>query len=113
MPDKPLTRYGNGGGAEFETDTWRWDNGTWHGASSSGAGALSDVGPLQTGGHIGSAWFAYGTASGCQPVTISLDGRLHEVPVGQAGVWAFIKLRTNPADHARTPATTNPLPKAR
>ncbi len=90
---------GNGDGAELETEIWHSENGTWHSASSSGAGPLSDLGPLQTGGQIGDACFAYGAAPRRQSVTISFDGRLHEVPVGPAGVWAFIKARTNPADH--------------
>ena len=89
---------GNGDGAELETEAWYWEDGTWHGASSSGAGALSEVGPLQTGGQIGGAFFAYGAAPRRQSVTISFDGRLHEVPVSQTGIWAFIKTRTNPAD---------------
>ncbi len=91
---------GNGDGAELEAEAWTWDNGTWHGASSSGAGALSDLGPLRTGGQIGGACFAYGAApSRRQSVTISFEGRLHDIPVGPAGVWAFIKVRTNPADY--------------
>jgi hypothetical protein len=89
---------GNGDGAELEAEAWHWYHGTWHGSSSSAAGALSDLGPLRTGGHIGSAFFAYGTAPRLQSVTVSFDGRLHDVPVGPAGVWAFIKVRTNRAD---------------
>ncbi len=87
---------GNGDGAELEAETWEWDNGSWQGAFSSGAGPLSTLGPLQTGGQIGEAYFAYGKAPGRQRVTISFDGRPHDVPVSREGVWAFVKIRTDP-----------------
>lgn len=87
---------GNGDGAELEAEAWHWDNGSWHNAFSSGAGPLSNLGPLQTGGYIGNAHFAYGAAPPTQPVTVSLDGCLHDIPAGHGGVWAFIKRRTDP-----------------
>jgi hypothetical protein len=90
---------GNGDGAELEAEAWRWDSGNWHGAGSSGAGPLGNLGPLRTGGQIGGACFAYGSAPGRQSVTISFNSRRHDVPVGQHGVWAFIKVRTGPHSH--------------
>ena len=74
-------------------------SGGWDGAGSSGAGPLSNLGPERTGGYIGTAYFAYGSAPGRQSVTISFDDRLHDVPVSRHGVWAFIKIRTNPHGH--------------
>jgi hypothetical protein len=90
---------GNGDGAELEAEMWEWGNGGWDGAGSSGAGPLSNLGPERTGGYIGNAYFAYGSAPGRQSVTISFDDRLHDVPVSRHGVWAFIKIRTNPHGH--------------
>jgi hypothetical protein len=90
---------GNGDGAELEAETWRWSSGNWHGAGSSGAGPLGHLGTLQTGGQIGDACFAYGGAPRRESVTISFDGHRHDVPVGQHGVWAFIKIRTGPNSH--------------
>ena len=97
---------GNGDGAELETEAWQWDNGTWNGAGSSGAGPLSNLEPLHTGGQIGDACFAYGSAPAHQPVTISFDGHHHNVPVSQHGVWAFIKIRTDPHSHGFPSLTT-------
>ncbi|HSS89403.1 MAG TPA: hypothetical protein VLL69_08800 [Streptosporangiaceae bacterium] len=88
---------GNGDGAELEAETWKWDSGNWVGASSSGAGPLDHLGPLQAGGQIGDAYFAYGRAPGRQEITISFDGHPHPVPVSPHGVWAFIKIRTSAA----------------
>jgi hypothetical protein len=51
---------------------------------------------VRTGGQIHDACFAYGSAPGCQSITIDFDGRLHQVPVSRHGVWAFIKIRTDP-----------------
>jgi hypothetical protein len=90
---------GNGDGAELETEMWKWDSGTWDGAGSSGAGPLGNLGPMRTGGHIDNAYLAYGRTPGHQSITISFDGRLHDVPVSRHGVWAFIKVRTNPHGH--------------
>jgi hypothetical protein len=87
---------GNGDGAELEAEVWKWDGGKWDGASSSGAGPLDQLGPVRTGGQIGSAYFAYGSAPGRRSVTIDFDGHLHHVPVSRYGVWAFIKVRTDP-----------------
>jgi hypothetical protein len=64
---------GNGDGAELEAETWIWDGGHWAGASSSGAGPLDHLGPLQTGGQIGDAYFAYGRAPGRREIIISFD----------------------------------------
>jgi hypothetical protein len=86
---------GNGDGAELEAEMWLWDSGTWHDAGSSGAGPLADLGPVQTG-RIGEACVAYGRAPGRQSVTISFGSRPHDVPVSCHGVWAFIKVRTDP-----------------
>jgi hypothetical protein len=88
---------GNGDGAELEAETWKWDSGNWVGASSSGAGPLDHLGPLQPGGQIGDAYFAYGRAPGRPEITITFDGHPHQVPVSSYGVWAFIKIRTSPA----------------
>lgn len=87
---------GNGDGAELEAEAWQWDGRNWQGAGSSGAGPLSNLGPLRTGGQIGDACSAYGSAPGRQSVRISFDGRHHDVPVSQHGVWAFVKIRTDP-----------------
>jgi hypothetical protein len=86
---------GNGDGAELEAEIWTWDGAGWAGAGSSGAGPLGSLGPVHTGGQIGSAYFAYGSAPGRQSIAISFDGRVHEVPVSRHGVWAFIKARTD------------------
>jgi hypothetical protein len=90
---------GNGDGAELEAEMWEWGSGGWDSAGSSGAGPLSNLGPERTGGYIGKAYFAYGSAPGRRSVTISFDDRLHDVPVSRHGVWAFIKIRTNPRGH--------------
>jgi hypothetical protein len=94
---------GNGDGAELEAESWRWYNGAWNGAGSSGAGPLSNLGHLRTGGQIADACFAYGRAPGHQPVTISFNGHHYDVPVSQHGVWAFIKIRTDPHRHEFPP----------
>jgi hypothetical protein len=78
---------GNGDRAELEAETWRWDSGEWVGAGSSGAGPLDHLGPLQAGGQIGDACFAYGRAPGRREITISFDGRPYQVPVSRCGVW--------------------------
>ena len=90
---------GNGDGAELEAEIWEWGSGAWDSAGSSGAGPLSNLAPERTGGYIGNAYFAYGSAPGRQSVTISFDDRLHDVPVNSHGIWAFIKIRTNPHGH--------------
>ena len=87
---------GNGDGAELEAETWQWENGNWHDAFSSGAGPLSALGSIQTGGRIDDAHFAYGRAPGRHSVIIRFDGRPHNVSVSQHGVWAFIKIHTGP-----------------
>jgi len=85
---------GNGDGSEVEAESWIWRDGAWHGSATSGAGELDGVGPIRTGGQIGeNAWFAYGSAPGRGTVTIAFDGKLHLVPVGEHGVWAFIAVR--------------------
>jgi hypothetical protein len=86
---------GNGDGAELETEIWEWDGGTWINDSSCGAGPLDLLEPVQTGGQVGSAYFAYGSAPGRQSITVSFDGRHYDVPVGRQGVWAFIKARAD------------------
>ena len=97
---------GNGDGAELEAEAWMWDHGNWAGAGSSGAGPLGSLGPVRTGGHIGNACFAYGSAPGRQSITIDFDGRHHQVPVSHYGVWAFVKIRTDPHGHGfPSPAT--------
>jgi len=85
---------GNGDGAELEAEAWILRDGAWHGSTTSGAGPLDGVGPIRTGGQFGdNAWFAYGSAPGRDTVTITFDGKLHLVPVGEHGVWAFIAAR--------------------
>ena len=74
---------GNGDGADLEAEMWQWDCGNWDGAGSSGAGPLDTLGPARTGGQIGNAYFAYGSAPGRQSITISFDGRRHNVPVSR------------------------------
>jgi hypothetical protein len=86
---------GNGDGAELEAETWIWQDGSWVSAGSSGVGPLGHLGPRQTGGQIGNAYFTYGSAPGRQSISIDFDGRRHQVPVSRHGVWAFIKLRTD------------------
>jgi len=96
---------GNGDGSELEAEIWTWQDGTWTSGSSSGAGPLQDVGPVQTGGRIGHAYFAYGSAPGRQTITIAFDGQLHSTPVDSFGIWAFIKIRSGPHGHGYpTPA---------
>jgi hypothetical protein len=90
---------GNGDGAELDTEIWRWNGAGGDGAGSSGAGPLSTMGPVQTGGQIDDAYFAYGSAPGRRSITISFDGRRCAVPVGRHGVWAFIRIRTDPQRH--------------
>jgi hypothetical protein len=93
------------GDAELEAETLRWEGGNWTSAGSSGAGPLDHLGPLQTGGQIGDAYSAYGTAPTRQSITVNFDGRLHHIPVSRYGVWAFIKIRTDPHGHGYpTPA---------
>lgn len=96
---------GNGDGAELEAETWIWDNGAWVGAGSSGAGPLSTLEPLRAADHADSACYAYGSAPGRHSIAISLDGHHYHVPVSQHGVWAFVKIRTNPHRH-ELPALT-------
>jgi hypothetical protein len=86
---------GNGDGAELETEIWAWDGGTWINDSSSGAGPLDLLEPVQAGGQAGRAYFAYGSAPGRQSITIGFDGRHYDVPVSRQGVWAFIKVRAH------------------
>jgi hypothetical protein len=82
---------GNGDGAELEAEIWIWADSRWSGAGSSGAGPLDTLGPVQTGGHIDNAYFAFGTAPARQAITIDFDHHLHRIPVSGHGVWAFIK----------------------
>lgn len=89
---------GNGDGAELETEIWEWDGERWTAGSSSGAGPLDGLRPVQTGGQAGHAYFAYGSAPGRQTITITFDGNLHQVPVSHLGVWAFIKTSTIPGN---------------
>jgi hypothetical protein len=98
---------GNGDGAELEAEMWLWESGTWTGAGSSGAGPLSYLGPVQTGGQIHDACFAYGSAPGRHSITIDFEGRLHQVPVSREGVWAFIKIRTDPGGTPRAWPTSS------
>jgi hypothetical protein len=86
---------GNGDGAELEAETWIWRNGTWTAGSSSGAGPLDGLGPVQTGGSIDDAYFAFGRAPGRRVVTIEFDGHLYQIPVSRHGTWAFIRIRTD------------------
>jgi len=73
----------NGDGADLEAEMWQSDCGNWDGAGSSGAGPLDTLGPARTGGQIGNAYFAYGSAPGRQSITISFDGRRHNVSVSR------------------------------
>jgi hypothetical protein len=84
---------GNGDGTELEAEAWIWHGGSWTGAHSSGAGPLSHLGPVHTGGRIHDAWFAYGKAPGRQSIMIDFGGQLHQVPVSRHRVWAFIRSR--------------------
>ena len=85
---------GNGDGSELEAEVWTWGDGTWECGATSGAGPLDGVGSIRTGGQIHeNAWYAYGSAPGRHTVTIAFDGRLHLIPVGGHGVWAFIAAR--------------------
>ena len=90
---------GNGDGAELEAETWLWDGNTWTGAGSSGAGPLTTLGPLRSADHAGSACYAFGSAPGHHSITIILDDHHYHLPVSQHGVWAFVKIRTDP--HSR------------
>jgi len=45
----------------------------------------------RTGDQFGDAYLAYGCAPAGQSITISFEGRLHDVLVSRHGVWAFIK----------------------
>ena len=47
------------------------------------------VRPVQTGGHIRGACFAYSSAPGRRPVTIHFDGQSRELPVRRYGAWAL------------------------
>jgi hypothetical protein len=87
---------GNGDGAELEAETWIWDDGQWQPGASSGAGGLDYVGPVQTGGEIGTAYYAYGRASGREVITIGFEHGQYDVPVSPLGIWAFIKISSNP-----------------
>jgi hypothetical protein len=94
---------GNGDGAELEAEAWIWDDGTWSGAGSFGAGPLDNLGSVRTAGHLGPAYFAYGSAPGRQTITIGFDGHHHQVPVSRDGAWAFIKIRTETGGHESLP----------
>ncbi len=96
---------GNGDGAELEAETWIWQDGSWVSAGSSGVGPLGHLGPRQTGGRIGNAYFTYGSAPGRQSISIDFDGRRHQVPVSRHGVWAFIKRHTDPPRREFPPST--------
>jgi hypothetical protein len=85
---------GNGDGAELEQELWSWDEGVWVSGISSGAGPLEHLESICAGGEHGAARFAYGRAPGRRSVKISFGGRVHEVPVGRDGIWAFIKAGT-------------------
>ena len=88
---------GNGDGSELEAEHWLWHQGSWQPRGSSGVGPLDAIGLLHSGGHADdSAWFAYGSAPGQDTVTIAFDGRNHQVPVGNYGVWAFAGLSADP-----------------
>jgi hypothetical protein len=87
---------GNGDGAELEAETWTWQAGQWQPGSSSGAGPLDYVGPVQTGGEIGNAYYAYGRSAGRDTVTISFEHRQYDIPVSPLGIWAFIEISTSP-----------------
>ncbi len=87
---------GNGDGSELEAETWTWEDGAWTAGVTSGAGPLDHVGPVQTGGQVDNAYFAYGSVPGRQTVTISFGGRLYPTQVNHHGIWAFIKVGTGP-----------------
>jgi hypothetical protein len=88
---------GNGDGAELEEEAWLWDDGGWRPGTSSGAGPLSFLASIQTGGQVGEASYAYGQVPGRDAVRVSFGGQAYDVPVGPHGVWAFIKSGTGPA----------------
>ena len=90
---------GNGDGAELEAETWICDDGTWTDHGSSGAGPLSTLPPLLTAAHAGGACHAFGRTPGRRSIMISFEGRRYHVPVSEHGVWAFVKIRTDP--HSR------------
>lgn len=85
---------GNGDGAELEEELWRWEDGRWDGAGSSGAGPLDRLAPLVAGG-LGDAFFAYGRVPGRQVVTVEFEQHRYEVPA-PLGVWGFIKVAADP-----------------
>jgi hypothetical protein len=98
---------GNGDGAELEEELWQWgdgpgNHGRWEGGSTSGAGPLDHLLPLVAGGHIGSAYFAYGRVPGSESVTIEFEERRYEIPVSPLGVWGFIREAAEP--HPGLPA---------
>ena len=96
---------GNGDGQELEAEVWTWQEGSWMANGSSCAGPLCGVGPVRSGGQIDNAYFAYGSAPGQQVISISFDGRLYPTPVNRHGIWAFIRIRTDPQGHGLpTPA---------
>ena len=86
---------GNGDGAELEEELWRWEDGRWDGAGSSGAGPLDRLRPLATGGRLGDAFFAYGRVPGRNVVTVEFEQHRYEVPA-PLGIWGFIKIAAAP-----------------
>jgi hypothetical protein len=92
---------GNGDGAELEAELWMWDEGAWTSGTSSGTGPLDFLASFQAGGEPGEICFAYGWAPGRGSVTISHDGRLHDVPVSRHGVWAFISASPTAGEYPR------------
>lgn len=57
---------------------------------------LATFGPVETGGQVASAYFAFGQAPAGQVITIDFDHHLHQIPVSSYGVWAFIKISSSP-----------------
>ena len=93
---------GNGDGAELEEELWRWEDGRWDGAGSSGAGPLDRLRPLATGGRLGDAFFAYGRVPGRNVVTVEFEQHRYEVSA-PLSIWGFIKIAATPR-RCRLPA---------
>jgi hypothetical protein len=91
---------GNGDGAELEAEIWLWHDDAWTDGGSSGAGSLSTLDSVRAAQHADDACYAYGSAPGRRSITLTLDGHRYDVPVGEQGVWAFVKIHASPGSSA-------------
>jgi hypothetical protein len=57
---------------------------------------------MRTGRRIDNAYFAYGSAPGCQTITINFDGSRYQIPVSRHGVCVFIKTSASPGNPGST-----------